>query len=130
MVTWSEYSHVDLVLDEDLLIGAIAGDGVVLVNIKDRLAKSSKAVMMDVPVTDIQAAKAFAISQLGKDYDTWGALGIGLKRNWQDDDKWSCAEFATGILTIGGQRPFDSKFYHRIVPQHLLMLNFEKVRIK
>jgi len=130
MVTWSEYSHVDLVLDDDLLIGAIAGDGVVLGKVKERLAKSSKAVEMHIPVKEADASEAFAISQLGKDYDTWGALGIGLKRNWQDDDKWSCAELVASVLAAGGQRPFDSKFYHRITPQQLLMLNFEKVRIK
>jgi len=130
MVTWSEYSHVDLVLDEDLLIGAIAGDGVVLSKAKDRLAISSKAVMMHIPVKEVDVSEAFAIGQLGKQYDWLGVIGIGLKRNWQEDDKWSCAELVASILAAGGQRPFDSKFYHRITPQQLLMLNFEKVRIK
>jgi len=130
MVTWSEYSHVDLVLDEDLLIGAIAGDGVVLAKAKDRLAISSRAVMMHIPVKEVDVSEAFAIGQLGKAYDWLGVIGIGLKRNWQEDDKWSCAELVASVLAAGGQRPFDSKFYHRITPQQLLMLNFEKVRIK
>lgn len=130
MVTWSEYSHVDLVLDDELLIGAIAGDGVVLGKVKERLAASSKAVVMKIPVKEIEVSEAFAIGQLGKKYDWLGVIGIGLKRNWQEDDKWSCAELVASILAAGGQRPFDSKFHHRITPQHLLSLNFEKVRVK
>lgn len=129
-VTWSEYSHVDLILDDTQLIGAIAGDGVVLNKVNERLAISSKAVVMHVPVSDIPASEAFAIGQLGKQYDWLGVIGIGLKRNWQEDDKWSCAELVASILAAGGQRPFDSKFYHRITPQQLLMLNFEKIRVK
>lgn len=87
MVTWSEYSHVDLILDDTQLIGAIAGDGVVLNEVNERLAISSKAVVMHVPVSDIAASEAFAIGQLGKQYDWLGVIGIGLKRNWQEDDK-------------------------------------------
>lgn len=129
-ITWSEYSHVDLVLDDNLLIGAIAGDGVVIGKINDRLAKSSKAVMMHIPVKELDVSEAFAIGQLGKQYDWLGVIGIGLKRNWQEDDKWSCAELVASILAAGGQRPFDSKYHHRITPQHLLSLNFEKIKIK
>lgn len=130
MVTWSEYSHVDLVLDDGLLIGAIAGEGVVLNRLSDRIAKSSKAVTMEIPVKDIAASEAFAIGQLGKKYDWPGVIGIGLKRNWQEDDKWSCAELVASILAAGGQRPFDAKFHHRITPQHLLSLNFVKTKVK
>lgn len=130
MVTWSEYSHVDLVLDDGLLIGAIAGEGVVLSKVSERASMSSKMVLMEIPVKDMAASEAFAIGQLGKQYDWLGVIGIGLKRNWQEDDKWSCAELVASILAAGGQRPFDSKFHHRITPQHLLSLNFEKTRIK
>jgi len=129
-VTWSEYSHVDIVLHDQFLIGAIAPDGVVLHNIDDRLAMASKALVMELPVQSFDDAKNFALSQVGKRYDWWGVIGIGLKRNWQDDDKWSCAELAAAAAKHAGQKPFDSKFYHRITPQHLLMLNFEKVKIK
>ena len=129
-VTWSEYSHVDLVLDDTSLIGATSFDGVAVSQLKDRLAKASKAVMVDIPVKDKAVAEAFAISQLGKPYDWLGVIGIGLKRNWQEDDKWSCAELVASVLSEGGQKPFDSKYHHRITPQHLLSLNFDKVKVK
>jgi len=129
-VTWSEYSHVDIVLHDQFLIGAIAPDGVVLHNMDDRLAMASKALVMELPVQSLDDAKNFALSQIGKRYDWLGVIGIGLHRNWQEDDKWSCAELAAMALNAGGQRPFDSKFHNRITPQDLLMLNFEKRKIK
>lgn len=129
-VTWSEYSHVDIVIDDHYLIGSVAGDGVVINSINYRLDKASKAVVMNLPVKSIDDAVSYAKSQIGKGYDWWGVIGIGLKRDWQDDDKWSCAEFVAAVAKHSGQKPFDSKFYHRITPQHLLMLNFEKVKIK
>jgi uncharacterized protein YycO len=129
-VTWSEYSHVDLLIDNQSLVGAIAFDGVVLSNVEARLSKASKAVLMDIPVKDIELSKEFAVNQLGKKYDWLGVIGIGLKRNWQEDGKWSCAELVAKILAEGGQKPFDSKYHHRITPQHLLSLNFEKVKVK
>lgn len=130
MVTWSEYSHVDIVLDDEFIIGAVAFKGVQKIRLDDRLAKASKSVVMDIPVKCLQDAEAFAIAQLRKPYDWLGVVGIGLKRNWQEDDKWSCAELVASVLSEGGQKPFDSKFYHRITPQHLLSLNFTKVKVK
>lgn len=129
-VTWSEYSHVDIVLHEQFLIGAIAPDGVVLHNINDRLAMASKALIMEFPVNSFDDAKNYALSQIGRQYDWLGVIGIGLHRNWQEEDKWSCAELVAKVLSAGGQKPFDSKFYNRITPQDLLMLNFEKKKIK
>jgi uncharacterized protein YycO len=129
-VTWSEYSHVDILLDGNYLIGAIAPEGVVVHKADYRLKTASKAVIMELPVSSKIEALEYARSQIGKSYDWLGVLGIGLHRNWQENDKWSCAELAAMALDAGGQKPFDSKFHHRITPQDLLMLNFEKRRIK
>lgn len=130
IVTWSEYSHVDIVLDDKWLLGSIAPDGVVKNKYAERLAIASKAVLMDLPVKSMDAAIAYASNQLGKPYDWLGVIGIGLHRNWQEDDKWSCAELVAKVASEAGQKPFDDKFIHRITPQDLLMLNFEKVRVK
>ena len=129
-VTWSEYSHVDIILHDQSLIGAIAPNGVVKHSMDKRLSMASKALIMELPVNSFQDAKAYALSQLGKKYDWLGVIGIGLHRNWQEEDKWSCAELVAKVLSEGGQKPFDSKFYNRITPQDLLMLNFKKQIIK
>lgn len=130
IVTWSAYSHVDVIMDDGKLIGAIAGKGVIESSYEERIKAASKAVIMDLPVKEINEAMAFLRRQLGKPYDWSGVLGIGLHRDWQEDDKWSCAELAAAAAAEAGQRPFDVEFHHRITPQSLLMLNFPKVRVK
>jgi uncharacterized protein YycO len=130
MVTWSDYSHVDVLMPEGDLLGALAPDGVVRQGKALRIKQASKAVIMDLPVADAQAAYAFLKKQVGKPYDYQGVVGIGLHRDWQEDDSWSCAELAAQAAAEGGSNPFDNEFHHRITPQSLLMLNFPKTRIK
>lgn len=130
MVTWSDYSHVDIVLGGGMLIGATAPHGVRLSRLEDRLSKASKAVMMDISRDLTNPVFDFLFSQMAKPYDWLGVLGIGLHRNWQEDTRWSCAELAAKTLSVAGHNPFDDKFQHRITPQDLLMLKFVKRRVK
>ena len=130
LVTWSNFSHVDIVLDGGQIIGAEAGKGVSKGSFERQVRKASKAVTVEIPVLDLQAALAFAKSQKGKPYDWLGVAGIGLRRNWQEPSKWSCAEFVAASLAKGGYNPFDAKFHHRITPQDLFMLNFAKASLK
>jgi uncharacterized protein YycO len=130
MVTWSNFSHVDVIMPNGTLIGASAPDGVERVKMSSRLDKASKAIVMDIPVGSHEVAFSFLHSQLGKPYDYAGVAGIGLHRDWQEEDKWSCAELVAKALSEAGQKPFDAEFHHRITPQDLLMLNFPKVRVK
>ena len=129
-VTWSEYSHVDLLLNESQVIGAAAFKGVVVAPISTRLEGASKAILMGVPVKSVSDAEAFAYAQLGKPYDWPGVIGIGLHRDWQHDDKWSCAEFAAATLRYAGTNLFADKFYQRVTPQDLLMLPFGREVVK
>ena len=130
MFTWSEYSHVDIVLGNGFVLGAVAPDGVTIQPYWHRIDMASKAVMMDLPVKSIDDAIAYAHKQIGKPYDWLGVVGIGLRRNWQEDDKWSCAELVANAASVAGQKPFDDRFMYRITPQHLLLLNFKKIKIK
>lgn len=130
IVTWSAYSHVDLILDEERIVGATAPNGVDVELIKNRLAKASKAVIMEIKDVDLDKANKFAISQIGKRYDWTNIIGIYLHRDWQEDDSWSCAELVAATLKVSGLQLFDNKFYSRITPQHLFMLNYLKIKIK
>lgn len=129
-VTWSVYSHVDIILDDETVVGAIAGKGVCKTALSQRLAKASDAVMVTIPVELNADVIAFISEQMGKPYDWFGAIGIGLMQDWQHHDKWSCAEFIYAVMVQGGYVPYDLKYYHRITPQHLLMLNYPKVKVK
>lgn len=130
LVTWSEYSHVDIIINDSFALGAIAGKGVTIRRIDDVLAISSKATLMELPDIDGRKVVDFLEKQLGKPYDWSGILGIWAHRNWQEDDSWSCAELVAAASAAGGYSPFDSKFQHRITPQDLFMLNFAKKRLK
>jgi len=78
--------------------------------------------VIDIPVTDESAAIAAARSQIGKPYDLWGVLGLGLKRQWQDDDAWWCSELITWAAKQGGTDLFRPDALRRITPEHLWML--------
>lgn len=130
LVTWSLYSHVDLIINPAQVIGATAFKGVAVEPIEHRLALASKAVVVDVPVLSAADVEHFAYAQLGKPYDWSGVIGIGLHRNWQEDDSWSCAELVAAALRYGGANLFDDAYHHRVTPQHLLMLNYAKERVK
>lgn len=61
-------------------------------------------------VPDAAAGLAFAEAQVGKSYDWPGALGLGLTpgRDWKQDDKWFCYEFAAAVIHASGRPIFAS----------------------
>ena len=130
MVTWSAYSHVDFMIDDVHVLGATAPYGVNVEPTRNRLAKASKAVVMEIKGVDLDQAKEFAIAQLGKKYDWTNIIGIYFHRDWQKNNAWSCAELVAATLKASGVQLFDDKFYSRITPQHLFMLNHPKETIK
>lgn len=59
-------------------------------------------------VPNMAAGLAWAAEQVGSPYDWPGALGLGLTpgRDWGQDDKWFCYEFAAGVLRAAGRDVF------------------------
>lgn len=121
-VTWSAWSHVELVLPGGQLIGAAAPHGVGLTPLHVRHRIASKVAVVSFP-GDLCCAKTWAMEQLGKPYDWLGVLGLGLHRDWESDDSWWCSEFAAQALKQGGYAPFREAAINRITPEHLWMLN-------
>lgn len=62
----------------------------------------------DYQVPDTLAGLKWASSQIGARYDWPGALGLGLTpgRDWKQDDKWFCYEFAAAVLHASGRPVF------------------------
>lgn len=127
MVTWSEWSHVDIILPDGGLIGAAAPHGVIEMTSELRVAMASHAAVMDVPCRTVFS---WLLSQLGTPYDWLGVAGLGMHRDWQEDDKWFCSEFVARAMKEGGFEPFQPGVMQRITPQHLWMLNFPTQIIK
>lgn len=115
-LTGSRWSHVDLFIDEKVLIGALPVSGVAAYDPKVRFAECSRYEIIPVEVSD--RAIAAAISQVGKPYDWTGALGVGVNRNWQDERRWFCSELAAWCLLKGGMELPNLNF-HRYTPERL-----------
>jgi uncharacterized protein YycO len=79
-------------------------------------------IVIDIPVADEPAAIAAARSQVGKPYDLWGVLGLGIKRQWQDDGAWWCSELIPWAAKQAGTDLFRPEALRRITPEHLWML--------
>ncbi len=67
----------------------------------------------DYQVPSVMAGLKWASEQVGTPYDWPGALGLGLTpgRDWLQDDKWFCYEFAAGVLQAAG-RPLFANLTH------------------
>jgi uncharacterized protein YycO len=111
-----------------MLLSAAAPHGVAFSKLEDRLALASASAVIEVPVPDEAAALAWATSQVGRPYDWAGVVGIGLHRNWEDDDSWFCSEFAATAMKRGGYEPFRAGSLYRVVPEHIWMLNLPIIR--
>ena len=118
--TWSRWSHA-AIIDGDEIIEAV-WPRVRVSPLADALVSHPRWVIIDIPVADESAAIAAARSQIGKPYDLWGVLGLGLKRQWQDDDAWWCSELITWAAKQGGTDLFRPDALRRITPEHLWML--------
>lgn len=121
-VTWSEWSHCELVLPDGRLLSAAAPHGVSYDTLENRLHIASSVAKMTFP-GNIDAAVQFAQSQLGRPYDYKGVIGLGIHRDWEEDDSWWCSEFVGKALLEGGFFPYRAETIRRLTPHHLWMLD-------
>ncbi|MDH0894341.1 MULTISPECIES: YiiX/YebB-like N1pC/P60 family cysteine hydrolase [unclassified Pseudomonas] len=122
-VTWSQWSHVALVdIDAGTVIEAAAGHGVREVRLEDAIARASSYQLVDLPSRNPVAIITAARSQIGKPYD-WSAIaGIGMHRDWQEEDAWFCSELVAWAAAAAGEEWFRCSALRRVLPQHLWML--------
>lgn len=121
--TWSRWSHVSIIDDGDMVIEAAALHGVRRVPFVDAINRAADAALVELPSPDAAAVIAAAASQIGKPYDYTAILGLGLRRDWQQDDAWFCSELVAWAFAQGGTPLFRPEAMHRVTPQHLWMLS-------
>ena len=121
-VSWSSWSHCDLLLPDGRLVGSTPPGGVQYQDFGVRLAHSSHAALMEFPASSSGSAQ-WAMSQIGKPYDWTGVIGLGFHREWDRDDSWWCSEFVARALMEGGFSPYKPEKIKRLTPQHLWMLH-------
>lgn len=122
LAIWSRWSHVALVVDGGFVVEADAREGVRLAPFSGTLARCRDAALVGLACSNPRGVIAAAKSQIGKPFDYRGAFGLGLHRNWQDDQRWFCSELIAWSFDAAGDRLFRSEAMHRVTPQHLWML--------
>lgn len=120
LATWGEFSHVAQV-DGPRIIEAVAKYGVREASLDAATARASRWAIVEYQHANPEAMINAVRSQIGKPYDTTGALGLGLHRNWQEDDAWWCSELLPWAAAQAGDPWFMAHAMHRITPQHLWM---------
>lgn len=80
--------------------------------------------LVSIPHPNPQAVFDMARTQLGKPYDLLGALGVGINRDWQEDDSWFCSEFVAWVFQQTGVSLFRPEAVKRISPETLWELPF------
>jgi uncharacterized protein YycO len=119
--SWSRWSHVAIV-DGDSVIEAVALKGVTRTSLDARLRQDPSWAVSELPCNDAAAVIAAAAGQIGKPYDYTAVLGLGLHRDWQQDDSWFCSELAAWSFQEGGSPLFRAHAARRVTPQDLWML--------
>lgn len=119
--TWSDWSHV-AIIDGGDVIEAAALAGVRRGPVVHAIDRARHSVIVELPCRDPQAVIAAAASQIGKPYDYTAILGLGLRRDWQEDDAWFCSELVAWAFQHAGVPLFRAECLRRVTPQHLWML--------
>lgn len=121
LATWSRWSHV-AIIDGDTVIEATARRGVHRTPLATALAAAKESVVVHIAADDPAAVIAAAANELGTRYDYTAVIGLGLRRNWQDDDAWFCSELVAHCFDEAGSPLFRPDSVRRVTPQHLWML--------
>lgn len=124
-VTWSKWSHTAMVMPDDTIIESTFKGGVHYATKESLLVRSDYWAIIRVPVFNQAEVHMAMYSLVGKTYDLVGALGIGIHRNLQDDDKFWCSEANYWAIHNGGTRYFRMEAMRRITPEHFWQQNFE-----
>lgn len=121
-LTWSQYSHVEFVLDADwnspallrlaaiynnrkgldLTIGARHSDGVQIRPSDYEAYPLDDRFLVEVTPEQKQTLIKFVLAQVGKPYDTSAILGILAHRDWRRQDSWFCSELVTAAFEAAG----------------------------
>lgn len=113
--TWSWASHVDFVLPDGRLLGAVPGGGVSRRDWAPAVRAERYAADCHPLVLDI------ALDQLGKPYDWLGVLGVGLHHDWRSTGRWFCSELVAWAFAKAGKPLLIADQIDRITPRDLLL---------
>ncbi len=127
LLTWSDFSHVAVVMNEYEIVHADFS-GVHVEPLKDLQLRSKNWMIVEYECDDPNAVVDACLTQVGKPYDFSGLVGILFRDiDLQDDSKWWCSEFPMYGSMVAGWPTFNVEYIHRLTPQHWLMLPHTKI---
>jgi uncharacterized protein YycO len=95
--TWSDWSHVDVLLEDGTLLGSRM-DGGVKIRPANYANFSKKALyQIDAPAEVMDFAK----KQVGLPYDSTGIINFGAHRDWRQPDSYFCSELIAAAFEAG-----------------------------
>lgn len=102
--TQGEFSHVDAIVYNDLLVGARTDHDPGVHARSSNYAVWAKKTVFDIPCTLEQFIRFndFLLDQLGKPYDHVAILGFVFGRDWKQPDSWICSELQAAALEYAG----------------------------
>ena len=104
--TFSDYSHVDYVLDagtsHERLLGAHIEDGVRIRQPNYEKFLTRRRFAVAVPQAAFKTLESFLISQVGKPYDKGAIVNLLVQRDWRASDKWFCSELIAAAFEHAG----------------------------
>lgn len=117
---WSKINHVDVVLPGGSRISAFNPEGVA---IKPMPAPGVDAheEFYHVPLPGLRAVKIYATlrAEVGKPYDKWGVIGIGVQRDWSDSARWFCSELIAHAFLANNVPILQNRPPTRVTPRDL-----------
>lgn len=117
-VTWSDWSHVAILVDDNLVIeSTLAKKGVRVDSVSNFKARAKNWAIFDIDIKNPNGVLEAAMSQVGKKYDFTGIVGIGIHRDWQEDDAWFCSELVLWCLLKSGDLKLKPEAIKRGTPQ-------------
>jgi len=122
LFTWSQWSHVSILEDEDHIIDSTFKHGGVRRRpVLELVGEVSAFEVVEVPLPMEDAGMDFIRSQLGKPYDWTAIVGFILRENWADPAKWFCNELFEAGCKAGGRLRFRESL-SRVTPRHSWMV--------
>lgn len=124
LLTWSQWSHVAVELDDGRVIEAV-WSGVRLTTFTECTKQMSKYTLVELEKKDAATtskAVSWLLDQVGKKYDKAALFGFLAKRDWQNSLKWFCSELQAAFCKRLGYRIANEKQLSRVTPQFLYMI--------
>ena len=119
--TWSQYSHVEIVIRGEGYLGACGNGGVQLRSLD--YDPHCHYILRRVACTPLQAAQViqFAKDKIGDPYYYTAILGFLVRRDWHEPRHWFCSELVAAAFEYAKIYKFPIKL-NRITPERILEL--------